>query len=1044
AYASATAATTDAGKASRARQDAEAADAAASSAKDAAAAARLAGQSADSAKAAASAAGSAGNHAADAARAAADAANNAASSGANAAEARRAAAAARANADRANRAANAASAFAAVASDAAYASAAAADRAASDAQAAAAAARDAAEHAGQAADAARQATEHANAATAAAQAAIDAANQAKKVYEAARQADATRLATEAEQNDELARGLAAAAGQVRIVDKWNKTQDALRTAETNRLISEATAAGTDPGLAVTDARKVALALSATGGPWTQAAANAALSEPDIMVMDYIRTGMAAAAAQDDRLTLSNLVKTGTDGFKKAANAALAGTDADVQTFLRTQDYPERQTDDRIAVNQVLASAQQAGNTITRDAAQQALNDGSAQALRQFLTTDQYSTADHDERIKANQILSAEASGPELKAAAQVALDGTQGMLHDFLVTGQFAAAQRDMDTATHNAEVLGLLAQAAQSAQQASHDANEAQAAAATARGAADAATGYARQAETDATQAGIYAKQAHESAIEAQNSAQKAAQSAATARTAAASAEQSAGQAARSAVWAASSANLAAGYARDAYNSAHDAFIAAKNAGDDARKAADAAHHALGVAQERIEQDRKLQYGQLVLHCEAVYKNKGQTLYQDCLEFAKKPDAEKMMAYLDRSHICDHIAKSNGNFNRQCYAGILSPTFEADLAFQISGDVLNGLAGLDRQIAIYGAGLAAALACAAFEPCGVLAASIIPEGTAFTSWMAITVGDIWVTSRAAAAMEESFVEQQATRSNLANEAAKAFTWCAPNSFTGKTRVLLHDGTSRPLEDVQVGDRVAAADPVTRRTGVQPVTQVITGNGVKRLVDVQLSSAGQVSTIQATENHPFWVEELKQWVKAGSLQSGEHLHSASGTPTVVTSIRRHAESLRVYNLTVGDLHTYYVTTGEASALVHNSSPACGLGGFKIGILGDELNSINRSFGGEFLLNGSPENMMINASRYNSFWEKAAVIVRDIAGGHMYNNGNKRTAQTVVEILMARNGVISGPTSMDLRSVIDKVGKGELREVGDIAAALRGY
>lgn len=82
--------------------------------------------------------------------------------------------------------------------------------------------------------------------------------------------------------------------------------------------------------------------------------------------------------------------------------------------------------------------------------------------------------------------------------------------------------------------------------------------------------------------------------------------------------------------------------------------------------------------------------------------------------------------------------------------------------------------------------------------------------------------------------------------------------------------------------------------------------------------------------------------------------------------------------------------------------------------------------------------------MINAARYGSFWDKSAVIIRDIAGGHMFDNGNKRTAQSTVERLMERNNVISGPTSAASRGVIDQVGKGQLRSVEDISAALRGY
>ncbi|GAA3035902.1 hypothetical protein GCM10020000_11790 [Streptomyces olivoverticillatus] len=126
--------------------------------------------------------------------------------------------------------------------------------------------------------------------------------------------------------------------------------------------------------------------------------------------------------------------------------------------------------------------------------------------------------------------------------------------------------------------------------------------------------------------------------------------------------------------------------------------------------------------------------------------------------------------------------------------------------------------------------------------------------------------------------------------------------------------------------------------------------------------------------------------------------------------------------------TVKGTRTYHVATG----------------GFKVGVTPDEITAINRGFGGETLVTGSPENMLINISRYNSFWEKTAVVIRDIAGAHMFNNGNKRTAQAVAEQLMERNNITSGPTSEGLRSVVDRVGEGKLRSVGDIARALRGY
>jgi prophage maintenance system killer protein len=168
-----------------------------------------------------------------------------------------------------------------------------------------------------------------------------------------------------------------------------------------------------------------------------------------------------------------------------------------------------------------------------------------------------------------------------------------------------------------------------------------------------------------------------------------------------------------------------------------------------------------------------------------------------------------------------------------------------------------------------------------------------------------------------------------------------------------------------------------------------------------------------------------------------------------GHTVIVTGNRPFTKHARTYNLTVDGLHTYYVLAGATPVLVHNSN--CPLtGGFNVGIDSDEIAKINRGFNedGQTLLHGSPQNTMINASRYGSFWEKSAVVIRDIAGGHMYNNGNKRTAHAVVSELMSRNGVTSGPTSDELWSVIARVSdpgkKGHTMEIGQIASMLRGY
>ena len=90
------------------------------------------------------------------------------------------------------------------------------------------------------------------------------------------------------------------------------------------------------------------------------------------------------------------------------------------------------------------------------------------------------------------------------------------------------------------------------------------------------------------------------------------------------------------------------------------------------------------------------------------------------------------------------------------------------------------------------------------------------------------------------------------------------------------------------------------------------------------------------------------------------------------------------------------------------------------------------------------MTGQVSTILANAARRDNFFNKCAVIIRDIAGGHKFDDANKRTGQAVVEAFMSRNAVTNGPGPEKLRSVIKKVACGELKDVEAIASALRGY
>ncbi|MFI6249984.1 polymorphic toxin-type HINT domain-containing protein [Streptomyces sp. NPDC051016] len=145
------------------------------------------------------------------------------------------------------------------------------------------------------------------------------------------------------------------------------------------------------------------------------------------------------------------------------------------------------------------------------------------------------------------------------------------------------------------------------------------------------------------------------------------------------------------------------------------------------------------------------------------------------------------------------------------------------------------------------------------------------------------------------------------------------------NSFVPGTRVLMADGTTKPIEQVKNGDKVLATDPDTGETAVETVTAEIVGEGVKHLVKVTIAlGGGKTAQVTATDGHPFWVPELHEWIDAKSLKPGELLRTSAGTYVQITAIARWTtQHATVHNLTVSDLHTYYVLAGGTSLLVHN-------------------------------------------------------------------------------------------------------------------------
>ncbi|MGW0436220.1 polymorphic toxin-type HINT domain-containing protein [Micromonospora sp. NPDC003197] len=191
---------------------------------------------------------------------------------------------------------------------------------------------------------------------------------------------------------------------------------------------------------------------------------------------------------------------------------------------------------------------------------------------------------------------------------------------------------------------------------------------------------------------------------------------------------------------------------------------------------------------------------------------------------------------------------------------------------------------------------------------------------------------------------------------------------CKKNSFVPGTLVLMADGSTKPIEEVRVGDEVIATDPETGESGPRVVTREITGSGDKALVEVSIDVDGDegdvTDTIVATDAHPFWVANAGRWADAADLHPGDTLLSPEGSRVRVIDIVAYNAVATVHNLTVDDIHTYYVSVGNESVLVHN----CGIGTQfgvprKPGVYAIELND------GNFYIGSATSNMrgLVNAA-----------------------------------------------------------------------------
>lgn len=151
-------------------------------------------------------------------------------------------------------------------------------------------------------------------------------------------------------------------------------------------------------------------------------------------------------------------------------------------------------------------------------------------------------------------------------------------------------------------------------------------------------------------------------------------------------------------------------------------------------------------------------------------------------------------------------------------------------------------------------------------------------------------------------------------------------------SFTPSTEVLMGDGKTKEIEAIKVGDEVQAGDEDTgKHKGPRQVTATHI-NHDDDLVDLTIQTTPHhTAVLHTTSAHPFWDDTTHKWVPAGELTPGHLLITEADRHAKIAGIRAIRGAADMYNLTVNDVHTYYVLAGDTPVLVHNTNSPIGCG-----------------------------------------------------------------------------------------------------------------
>jgi len=147
------------------------------------------------------------------------------------------------------------------------------------------------------------------------------------------------------------------------------------------------------------------------------------------------------------------------------------------------------------------------------------------------------------------------------------------------------------------------------------------------------------------------------------------------------------------------------------------------------------------------------------------------------------------------------------------------------------------------------------------------------------------------------------------------------------SSFPTGTTVRMGTGELRPIELIEPGDYVLAADPLTGQWSTELVLNQWSYLDADQLTTATLADG---STITATDHHLFWVGSDQEWIELEYVTTGDQLLTPTGVTAVANVITHQQTETLVWELDTAGPDTFTVHTGTTDLLVHNAD-GCPIG-----------------------------------------------------------------------------------------------------------------